>query len=193
MACSNQKIDGTWVLSYTDSESSFPIFSEIITFDNGFYESDNFSFGPLHYEKSNGTYKLENQKLIFNDTTKLSVLAITNDSLITRHENISYILKKLNDTLKNKEPNKIKLEGLTFDADYGGPQISTITFQSGRVLFDSQLVMGSSNKFMRTNHNGFDILFQEFALPRIIKGIDRDTIMLYAFHKKVIKIKMWKK
>lgn len=192
LACSTQKIDGTWILSYTDSKSSIPNFSEVFTFKDGQFESEAFS-SPAYYEKSNGFFELENNQLILNDSIMLLISLFDNNSMVIDDKKMSFTFKKLNDSLKNKDSNRIKFDGKTFIADIDGRRTPSIGYQKGKILFDSQSFKESNDHYKRINHNGFDIIFQEYAMPKIVKGIYGDTILLFGLHKKMHKIKMWEK
>ncbi len=190
LACSNSKIDGTWVLCYTNSMSTVPDFNEVLTFDNGHFESESYS-GPGSYEKSHGLFKLKENQLILNDTIKRSIGLINNDSLILIIDTISYTLKKLNDSFKNTSSESIRLTEKKFEADINGQIFSSIVYHKGKILLGSETFEESQNYYKRINHNGFDIIFQQYAVPKIIKGIKNDTVELVAFHEKTYQIKMW--
>ena len=192
MACSNPKIDGTWILSYTDSKTSIPNFSEVFTFNDGRFESEAFS-GFTSYEKSNGLYVLKKNQLILNDSIMLSISLMANDSMVLKDETTSFTLKKLNDSLKNKDSNKITFNGKKFGVEIDGRRISDIGYQNGKILFESQSFEESEDLYKRINHHGFDIIFQEYSMPKVVKGIYGDTIVLYGFHKNIYKIEMWEK
>tara|TARA_R110000744_G_scaffold81116_1_gene159552 strand:+ start:1735 stop:2406 length:672 start_codon:yes stop_codon:yes gene_type:complete len=190
LACSNSKIDGTWVLCYTDSPSKVAIFNEVFTFKNGHFESESVS-GPAFYEKSSGLFELKKNQLILNDSIILSIGLISADSLMLVDETTSYTFKKLNDSLKKTETDKIIISGKKFEVDLDGHHFSNVNYLNGKISFDSQPFEESHEYYKRINHNGFDIIFQEFAAPKVIKKIYNDTILLYGFHEKIYEIKMW--
>ena len=189
-ACSNSKIDGTWILCYTDSPSTLANFNEVFTFKNGHFESESFS-GPTSNEKSKGTFELNENQLILNDSIKLSIGLIHTDSLVLIDETTSYTFKKLNDSLKSTESDKIRLEDKTFGANFYGHQVSHIRYHNGKILLESESFEESRTYYKRINHNGFDIVFQQYAMPKILKGINNDTLLFIGYHKKIYKIKMW--
>tara|TARA_R110000765_G_scaffold425443_1_gene538388 strand:+ start:778 stop:1356 length:579 start_codon:yes stop_codon:yes gene_type:complete len=192
LACSNSKIDGTWILCYTDSKTTVPDFNEVFTFKNGDFESESFS-APSSYEKSNGFFELIDNQLILNDSIKLSIGLINTDSLVFVDEKTSYTFKKLNDSLKNTESDKIVISGKKFEVDIDGHHYSNIGYLDGKISFESQPFEESHEYYKRINHNGFDIIFQQYTMPKIIRGVKNDTLKLVGFHKKIYQIKMWEK
>ena len=106
-------------------------------------------------------------------------------------ENTTYTFKKLNDTLKNSKSNKISINGKKFGVKADGIKFSNVSYLNGKISFESQPFEESHNYYKRINHNGFDIILQEYSIPKIIKELHNDTIIIYGFHKKIYKIKMW--
>ena len=179
-------------MAYSDTESSIPFFSEIITFKDGTYQSDSYSGNPFHHEKESGKVEIKRDTLIFDESIKIIVLSINADSLVIKDENMTYTMKRLNDSLKNKSSDTIGFDGKSFIVDLG-ETTRTVSYKNGKVLFGHENVNESRTSFKRIENNGFDIFIQENALPKIIKGITNDTIILYSLHKKIHKIKMWEK
>ncbi len=180
------------MLCYTDSKTAIPSFNEVFTFKNGHFESESFGAADS-YEKAQGTFSLTQNKLILNDSIELSIRSINTDSLIVFDETTSYTFKKLNDSLKNLESHKIKLEGKTYRVDFDGNQVLDITYRGGKILLESESIEESQTYYKRIHHNGFNLLFQQYAIPKIFKSFDNDTLTFIGLHKKMYEIKMWEK
>lgn len=191
-SCSQNKLQGTWILAYTDTPTSISGFNEVFTFDDIWYVSETYA-GRSYYEKSNGKFELTKEFLILNDSIRLTVKYVNQDSLEISDESSSYILKKLNDSLKINIQSRIELIGKTFISAYEGENKALIHFMKDQLKLHPDTEKESIIHYKRINHNGFDIIFQENAAPKIIHRLKKDTLQLLVIHKKLYNLKMWEK